>query len=346
METLSLSLALTTRQTMAVNKETFLQMDQKLCDTACEMFCERLKNSWILTPREVLTKERVDVRDVIPVSSLELDTHFTTEEIRGLLPEEQCKSLYDNLVTQMKQAGSKLMLKKRLFPIVTKCTNEVLQKYARCQKIRNQAELRYVVGDPIMEMLCDTYDLYIHLEERVEANCEHDRPGQASTCYTLRGNDNEVAVVLIEAKMTNPLKFQHTVAQLIGYYTAFNTNEYAPPLLFVLSEMNVHLVVLPFKGTDSRLVVNSIVLPEMKLWRSNGVELDLHVLMLLLLVGQKTAELRPSSTELLDLPTHLGQPIPKRNVSRNVATENQLAADLRKELGSPARPDEEPGRPD
>lgn len=240
----------------------------------------------MVTPTDQLTKRKLG-EDRISASSLQLNTHFSTAKIEETaLPQEQRESLYENLVTQMTEAGDTLRNNKQVYSIVSECTSKVSQKYARCRGIYNETELRYVVSDPIMEMLCDTYNLHVRLEETVKANLEHD-PDQASTsqatpprtrkrtygsvsdtpgtsvsksvslgsradytCYMLRGSNHKVAVMLIEAKMTYHSKFQHAVAQLIGYYIAFNTDETIPPLLFVLSERDVQLVLLPFKDSE------------------------------------------------------------------------------------------------
>ena len=79
------------------------------------------------------------------------------------------------------------------------------------------------------------------------------------------------------------------------------------------------------------MLVNSIVLPKLNLWKRN-IELESHILMLLLLVGQKMRMSELPATELLEMPTELGNPIPKRNILSHVATEFELMVDLKKEF--------------
>ena len=42
------------------------------------------------------------------------------------------------------------------------CKSKIVQKLSRCgYRIRNEAELRYTTGDPLMEMLCDIFSLQV-----------------------------------------------------------------------------------------------------------------------------------------------------------------------------------------
>ena len=51
-----------------------------------------------------------------------------------------------------------------LSPQFYACQSTILTRLGRCgSKIRNEAELRYAIGDPIMEMLCTIFDLEVRL---------------------------------------------------------------------------------------------------------------------------------------------------------------------------------------
>ena len=90
--------------------------------------------------------------------------------------------------------------------------------------------------------------------------------------------------VLIEAKHTNNSSLKHTIAQVTGYFAAFNdTDTMRTPLVFVLTETYIKLILYPFKKGRAALI-NAAVL-ELPLFNKEGYP-DVRTLQMLVLLAK------------------------------------------------------------
>ena len=69
--------------------------------------------------------------------------------------------------------------------------------------------------------------------------------------------------VIIEAKHTSNSALRHVLAQLIGYFAAYEI-QLNIPLAFVLTEKYVQTVIFPFSDEkDHHLLINAVALPKL-----------------------------------------------------------------------------------
>ena len=97
-------------------------------------------------------------------------------------------------------------------------------------------------------------------------------------------------MLLIETKMDE---------QLLGYFIAFCTSMFVPPLIFVLSETIVKLVILPFyyvRSKECGLAIEGVLMPDMLIWTNR--RFNEQLLVLLLILGQLALTYITTVTEL------------------------------------------------
>ena len=95
--------------------------------------------------------------------------------------------------------------------------------------------------------------------------------------YTLgRPGQTKVVAIIDAKKHITP----HSVAQVIGYYSAFEVSD-PRPLVVVLTAYELKIVIFPFHDGSQRLV-NAVELQEFKLWKGEGRMLDVGVLLSLM----------------------------------------------------------------
>lgn len=89
----------------------------------------------------------------------------------------------------------------------------------------------------------------------------------------------------------------HGLAQVIGYYSAFNIRE-PRPLVMVLTAEEVKILLFPFRD-DQDFLVNAVELKSFKLWKmqQNLHVVDTEVLKLLLSIVHEDSQLRNYSFE-------------------------------------------------
>ena len=110
--------------------------------------------------------------------------------------------------------------------------------------------------------------------------------------YTLgRPGQTKVVAIIDAKKHTTP----HSVAQVIGYYSAFEVGD-PRPLVVVLTAYELKIVIFPFHDGSQRLV-NAVELQEFKLWKGEGRMLDVGVLNLLLSLMHEKSKLWNYSVE-------------------------------------------------
>ena len=143
------------------------------------------------------------------------------------------------------------------------------------------------------------------------------------TVYLIRNKNQDVVSVIIEAKHTSHSLLRHVLAQLIGYFAAFEI-VVETPLAFVLTEKYVQIVVFPFYG-NSHLLINAVALPKLNIFTQSGSVNQLP-LQLILSLSKST-----SPTQQVTLPEGC-HTMSKEQVSMNILTEKQKMSQRLEEL--------------
>ena len=145
------------------------------------------------------------------------------------------------------------------------------------------------------------------------------------TVYTLGrpGQKTKVVVIIDAKKRMTP----HSVAQVIGYYSAFEVGD-PRPLVVVLTAYELKIVIFPFHDGSQRLV-NAVELQEFKLWKGEGRMLDVGVLNLLLSLMDQESLLRTYSIEAEKAKIPQEAQIPKNRVC-NIVTDQAKFEEISK----------------
>ena len=111
---------------------------------------------------------------------------------------------------------------------------------------------------------------------------------QSITAYTLY-KDGRILVAIIETELRSNTKFAHVVAQAIGYYATLLSGELYPPLVFILSDVDIEIILFLFRdgqyATEEVPLINAVKLGKLKLWtKSNGFNLSVMYTLLDVLV--------------------------------------------------------------
>ncbi len=139
-------------------------------------------------------------------------------------------------------------------------------------------------------------------------------------------------VAIIDAKQNLGI---HALAQIIGYYCAFDTGS-PNPLVVLITQDHMRLLLFPF-ASDGIKLVNAIAISEIALWENaQSLSLNIDVLKLFLSIGREESHtlqcvFDPSSC---DIPQD-GQ-IPKDKIE-NIVSEKQRYEDLSKQLNRERR---------
>ena len=140
------------------------------------------------------------------------------------------------------------------------------------------------------------------------------------TVYTLGHAGQTKVVAIIDAKKRIT---PHSVAQVIGYYSAFEVGD-PQPLVVVLTAYELKIIIFPFLDGSQRLV-NAVELEEFKLWKGGGRRmLDVRVLNLLLSLMDQESLLRMYSIEADKAQIPQGARIPKNRVCDIVTDQVKL----------------------
>ena len=76
-------------------------------------------------------------------------------------------------------------------------------------------------------------------------------------------------IAIIDAKMKLT---PHSVAQIIGYYSAFNFN--TMPVVALISATEIQLVLFPFTDRSGSSLVNALVLDQIPLWKERLPDME------------------------------------------------------------------------
>ena len=144
--------------------------------------------------------------------------------------------------------------------------------------------------------------------------------------YTLGrpGQTTKVVAIIDAKKHMTP----HSVAQVIGYYSAFEVGD-PRPLVVVLTAYELKIVIFPFHDGSQRLV-NAVELQEFKLWKGEGRRmLDVGVLYLLLSLMHDESLLRTYNIEAEKATIPPQARIPKNRVC-NIVTDQAKFEEINK----------------
>ena len=146
--------------------------------------------------------------------------------------------------------------------------------------------------------------------------------------YTLgRPGQTKVVAIIDAKKHITP----HSVAQIIGYYSAFEVGD-PRPLVVVLTAYELKIVIIPFHDGSQRLV-NAVELQEFKLWKGEGRMLDVGVLSLLLSLMHDESFLRNYSVEAKKANIPQEARIPKNRVC-TIVTDQAKFEEISKNLSA------------
>ena len=143
--------------------------------------------------------------------------------------------------------------------------------------------------------------------------------------YTLGHPGQTKVVAIIDAKKRIT---PHSVAQVIGYYSAFEVGD-PQPLVVVLTAYELKIIIFPFRDGSQHLV-NAVELQTFKLWKEGGRQLDIRVLNLLLSLMDQESLLRRYSIEADKAQIPQGARIPKNRVCDIVTDQVKLQETIKK----------------
>ena len=143
--------------------------------------------------------------------------------------------------------------------------------------------------------------------------------------YVIRSEDTgDIISVVIETKHTSNSSINHVLAQVIGYFAAFDVTVQTP-LVFILTEIYVQMVFFPFKGAREQPLINAIVLPHIEVFTEDG-EPSTVLLQLLVSLSKSYA-----STAYVKMPTGRSKTMSRTVFSAHVQTDSQKMAAVAEE---------------
>ena len=198
----------------------------------------------------------------------------------------------------------------------------IVRKVRQLMGIRNEAELRYCISDPILDGICDAWTYEAKLEESVsEQTSSSPAPSNSAsthslsspskrqprleetphgvqleatphgaqlhrmvtgqsrfdyTVYLVTDRKEEIIALVIEAKHTSNSLMQHVLAQVIGYYAAYDI-PISSPIAIIITEKYIQPIFFPFyrKERSHQLqLANAIVLPQMNIFKNGAVDAE------------------------------------------------------------------------
>lgn len=222
--------------------------------------------------------------------------------------------------------------------------SEVFKNKSRLQEMSNEADVRYAICNPIMNMVCDIMNYKLKLEVIVK-DCEIVKEeeeeivdmeimaGEFFSCiekmstsatsatsatsrrsiggtmskqnkadyavYALHSNGRRKIVAIVDAKYKLGL---HAIAQVIGYYAAFNIDADLNPIAMVISQDFIQFVIFPFRDKDQPLI-NAVSLDHIYLWEEENV-LNRNLLKLLLAFLKEDSGVQRVGLSADSIPAH------------------------------------------
>ena len=144
--------------------------DKLILGKAKDKLLSSLDESWLVSPTEQLS-HRPPSAGPISASNLtigfgqDIDTSFIQKDLKTTLSEnhpsfESLKITLGNIVSESVTGNTTTLVSPHSF----QCQAKISTKLGCCEsEIHNETELRYILGDPIMEMLCAIFSLKVCL---------------------------------------------------------------------------------------------------------------------------------------------------------------------------------------
>jgi hypothetical protein len=142
--------------------------DKRILDKAIDDLLTSLDESWLVSPTKQLTENTGTSNTKICASDLtiglESNKSFIQKKLKDALSSGQpsFQVLKEKLTTVFSTSAMISSGDISISPHFYQCQAKILTKLNHCRsEISNEMELRYVLGDPIMEMLCTIFSLKV-----------------------------------------------------------------------------------------------------------------------------------------------------------------------------------------
>ena len=162
------------------------------------------------------------------------------------------------------------------------CESVILKHHKNLlEGIHSENCVRYVLADPLVDLLCEVFDYKLKLEENYT---EEDYTKQISNvskgsrsdyiCYRLeqaagtsaRETTTRTVAVVMETKYGKVLSDSKCIAQVLGYYSRAQVDSTYPGTAILLSNTEARVFLFPFKdSTHNQFGLNSLMLPSVKI---------------------------------------------------------------------------------
>ena len=142
-----------------------LPKPQKNCDLlhkAAEIFFRKLRHAHIVIPANALLHyEGTLAASALVLGNHEDDGHFYKRPLHEEL--EDSEALSESLKETFTWLTKKV--KTTLLPHLLACETAIMTKLCRLDgEIRNEQELRYAIGDPILDMICNIGNFKVRVQ--------------------------------------------------------------------------------------------------------------------------------------------------------------------------------------
>ena len=162
------------------------------------------------------------------------------------------------------------------------CESVILKHHKNLvEGIQSENCVRYVLADPLVDLLCEVFDYKLKLEENYT---EKDYTKQTSNvskgsrsdyiCYRLeqaagasaRETMTRTVAVVMETKYDKDLSDSKCIAQVLGYYSRAQVDSTYPGTAILLSNTEARVFLFPFKDSIlNQFGLNSLMLPSVKI---------------------------------------------------------------------------------
>ena len=138
--------------------------------SSVELVSGTVGDSFLVRPSRKLTGG--NVTDPIPASKLTLSQTDNGHFVSGAVPESDQPWVFNQVNTL--QESMKAKCKRKLDATVCKCDADIVDKRAKLLDsiLRTEAEVRYAIGDPIMEMICNFWGHKVNPNQK---NCHYEK---------------------------------------------------------------------------------------------------------------------------------------------------------------------------
>lgn len=132
---------------------------KQILQDAKEILLTGLEESWLVSPTDEIRHKKLLASHLTIGESN--GYHFQRQRLKAAFNISDFTTFRDShVVNAFNEAQNKTNI--LLLQHLLTCRGEIVRRLDRCIfKIRNEDELRYIVGDPLMEVLCDSFCLKV-----------------------------------------------------------------------------------------------------------------------------------------------------------------------------------------